>query len=52
MTRPFRSSRSAQTTAAARRYRSVWDTVVSFSPVAAARSDTLMGPAALTFPVA
>ena len=35
------------TTSAARKCRSVCDTVVSLNPVAAARSETLIGPAAL-----
>ena len=44
MTRP---SRSAMTVWLARRWRSVWETVAPLIPVAAARSETLIGPAAL-----
>ena len=39
-------SRSASTVGEARRWRSVCETVVSAMPVAAARSETLIGPAA------
>ena len=42
----IRPSRSVVTIWAARRWRRAWETVVSCRPVAAARSETLIGPAA------
>ncbi len=41
-------SRSVLTVPLARRWRSVWETVTSLMPAAAARSETLTGPAALS----